>query len=135
MSDARLEILKMVADKKITPEEAERLIRALDDGEGSRRGFEGAARRGFFGFADMIGGFGEMVHDAIEEAASSFGFAIDRRGLSEVSLKDGVFHLPEGLPLEVEQTSGHLKVQESPGDECQLVDGKASRMRVFLCVS
>lgn len=80
MSAERMEILKMVAEKVITVEEGERLLRALGDGEQRRREPEGQGpfrRPGLVGamegFGEALAGIGPMVRGVVEEAMAGVG--------------------------------------------------------------
>ena len=93
MGDERIEVLKMVADKVITVEEAERLLRALDEGE--RRKSEAppprAERRrstvvseAFDGRGEVLGAIGEVVEstlsDALQGIEAGLGFEDEAEG-------------------------------------------------------
>jgi DUF4097 and DUF4098 domain-containing protein YvlB len=80
MREERIEILKMVADKKITVEEGERLLRALDRGEAEEREsrserfghrHRGPFARGEWGWGDSFEGFGFKAQEFFENAFGS----------------------------------------------------------------
>ena len=127
MSQERIEILKMVGDKKITVEEAERLLRALDERE--HRGEQGgrADRHGFglFGLGENLRGIGDLIRTTVEEAVTGigFGFDLDREGLEEVPVKDGRFEVPAGSQLVIRQRfHADLELVPVDGGTC-IVEG------------
>jgi hypothetical protein len=80
MKEERLEILKMVADKKITVEEGERLLRALEKGEAEERESRterfGQRHRGPCGpadrnWSDRLEGFGFKMQEFFDNAFGS----------------------------------------------------------------
>lgn len=80
MKEERLEILRMVADKKITVEEGERLLRALEKGEAEDRQsrFErfgpkhhGPFARGDWSWGDSLEGLGFKAQEFFENAFGS----------------------------------------------------------------
>ncbi|MHB8878292.1 MAG: SHOCT-like domain-containing protein [Myxococcaceae bacterium] len=132
MSDERTEVLKMVADKKISVEEAERLLRALDESDRRREQSPGPSSRGFglFGLGASFRGIGELVRTTVEEAISGFGLDIDldHEALEEVAVRDGRFEVPAGALLAIRQGfHGNLELTASDGDAC-VVDGNITRV-------
>ncbi len=80
MKEERIEILKMVADKKITVEEGERLLRALEKGEAEEREsrcerfgpkHRGPYGRGDWSLGDSFEGFGFKAQEFFENAFGS----------------------------------------------------------------
>jgi hypothetical protein len=139
MGDEHLEVLRMVAEKKISVEEAERLLRAIDDGERARKG-EGAERSdapGSFRIAEILKEVGSMVQGVVEEAASGIGAAFGEEcpaGHQEVVLEDGRFTVPASTQLVVRQRRWHGKgdIELVPGEgETCTISGGGEKVRVF----
>jgi hypothetical protein len=118
MSQEQVEILKMVADRVITAEEGERLLRALEEGEAKRRDHSSEQRhrhgRGFRPLAgaklgDLLSDLGGVVQDAVEEALGEVGgdFDGDDERYEEVALTAGRLALPERTLLLVRHRPFH----------------------------
>jgi hypothetical protein len=128
MGDERTEVLKMVAEKKITVEEAERLLRALDEGDRRREQSPGKSEpRGFglFGLGESFREMGEVIRNTVEEAVTGLGLDLDlgRDGLEEVPVQDGRFEVPAGTELTIRQRfNGSLELAPSATGAC-VVDG------------
>ncbi|MBN1425891.1 hypothetical protein JXA88_15180, partial [Candidatus Fermentibacteria bacterium] len=145
-SDEQREILKMVADKVITVEEAERLLKALDEGSraqeprtGKDRGGVGAA---FDALGEVISDIGPMVRTAVEDAVSGIGFGADESEETDAE------HLPwdgnpltvaPGTTLEILQLRGRrmsvrraveLTIEGVPGEECALDAESTADVRI-----
>lgn len=126
MSEAKLEILRLVAQGKVTPEEAHRLLDALDgpsanDPGGSSETWRqaddpsraeskdtdepGRANRLADGFAQVVEEVGETVRRAVEDAVSVAGrvFEETRPGTTSVPLTDGGFVPEAGTRLKLQQ--------------------------------
>ncbi len=94
MGEERMEVLRMIAEKKVTVEEGERLLRALDDRERGqpppRPSDDARGRERSSGFiAEMMGSIGTMVQGVVNEALGGFGMMIHgRESLTEVALED-----------------------------------------------
>lgn len=144
MSEEQREILKMVADKTITVEEAERLLKALEEGERAResrqpkdRGGVGAA---FDALSDVLSDIGPMVRNAVEDAVSGVGFGPDEpdeEGFETVPWEKGPVIIPQGATLEIVQRrtgvrhGAGLYVEGVPGDACTIEGSGASDVRVY----
>ena len=95
MKEERIEILKMVSDKKITVEEGERLLRALEKGEAEERECRsekfghkhgGTYCRGDWSWGDSFEGFGHKAQEFFENAFGSvFGDEYWFEGFKPVS--------------------------------------------------
>jgi len=129
MSSARLEILKMVAEGKISPEDGERLLSALKEGRSPRDGSdtdssgretrrEGAGepedpfgsarnREGFRSATENLGRAFEDAAAAVRVAATegmrAFQKVFDehRPGTEPVPLEGNTFEVPEGVALRI----------------------------------
>ncbi len=134
MSDERREILKMLADKVITVDEAERLLKALNEGEQKRTADTGGplpgadpnrgGRPGFGPFSalnDMLSGIGPMVsdiiHDSLANIPTTIGFnedgdadgdREDENDLEELRLTEGRLTIENGFDLTI-------RVRRRPG--------------------
>ncbi len=146
MSDARKEILRLVAEGKITPEEGERLLKALDephaedrrDAAGAASGGE-AARGGRLadGLAQLIEEVGETVRKAVEDAVGATQRAFDehRTTTESVDIRDGLFAVPPGGRLKVQQAirvsfgggskGGNVILRTTSGTEVRVIRGEA----------
>lgn len=134
MDDARIEILKMVSEQKISVEEAERLLAALDAGEEKRRRPTG----GFWEFwkkLDTLGldedfrDLGEIIRREVQQAVRvPFGDHEADRG-DELPVEGGRFAVPAGtgLSLFVAQRPD-LELVATGGDTCR-VDGDLAHVR------
>ena len=145
MSQERMEILKMVADKVITVDEAERLLRALEDGNKRRREGPGGGpgRRHGFGAAledlgEMLGGLGPTLRNAFQDAMAGAGLEIpDDDGPPGGPVEERRFTLEKGTEVVVRDMRGPLPSGEEvvleggPGDACELSGDGAAEARVF----
>jgi hypothetical protein len=134
MGEERIEILKMVAENKITPEQAERLLRALDDGDAKRReeprrrpvGERFGQRGGLFGLGEIFEGIGGMVQETVAEAVTGFLGDDELRGLPAIELTGNGFRLEPGSQLSVVQGrlkhGGDLELVPGEGETCKLLD-------------
>lgn len=146
MSEERLEILRMVAAKAISVDDAERLLRALDDGEQKRHqdrcGRGGHLGAKLEGLGEALGGIGTMVHGAVQDALAGIGVEIgeDEEGsLAEAALEEGRFTIPEGTKLEIRQRrsvgeskGGELELSAVEGDVCTVGGPDVARLRVLV---
>ena len=122
MTSERIEILKMVAEKKVTAEEAERLLRALDEGQGrpNRSGSPGARfERGMFGLGGLIEEVGSTVQEAMQDAMTTLGVSDPYEGLAHLQVEEGKFPLPAGSTLTIAQRgfkTGDLELVPGEGE-------------------
>ena len=136
MSQERMEVLKMVADKVISVEDAERLLRALDDGDRGRSE-QSHARKGkgsWVSVMDELGealsGIGAMVPDVVRDAMDGVVVEVGgapEAGLADAELTDGAFEIPEGARLEIRdrrregvRTGSGLVLRSVEGKRCRL---------------
>jgi hypothetical protein len=145
MSEARKEILRLIAEGKITPEEGDRLLRALEEsaGESDREPGESTAkdssRGGRFadGFSQMVEEIGETVRRAVEDAVGSAQKVLDehRSTTESVAVIQGGFAIPDGGRLRVQQAlrlsfgggskGGNVILRTASGGEVRVVRGEA----------
>jgi hypothetical protein len=142
MSEARKEILRLIAEGKVTPEEGDRLLRALDeaaaDGRRDPAGSApegGPARGGRFadGIAQMLEEVGETVRRAVEDAVGSAQRAFDehRSTTEAVEVRDGGFAIPAGARLKVQQALRISLGGGSKGDNVILRTVSGADVRVI----
>lgn len=106
MSDAQREVLKMLADKVITVDEAERLLRALN--EGDKRKEEAKSRAGGFPsfssafetLGETLADIGPMVKNVVEDVMTGL-FGDEPGDLGEEELEnvepiEGKYRIAEG---------------------------------------
>ena len=103
MSQARIEILKMIADGKVSPEEGDRMLRALDEREQTT----GSSRPTGFGEAvgQILEEVGETVRSAVDDALGTAQkvFEETRADAENVEIGPGGFDVPAGSRLRVQQ--------------------------------
>ncbi len=145
MSEEQREILKMVADGVITVEEAERLLRALDEGARAREGQRHQGRRTVSGaleaLGDLVAEIGPLVRNAVEDAITGIGL-----GVGEGDEPEGEFApwdgepiaLSEGTTVDISHARGHrlvvrratdLVIEGVPGDHCSIDATRAQGVR------
>ncbi len=149
MSEAQKEVLKMLADKVITVEEAERLLRSLEQAEKQHRDTETSSPRSHRSINAAIDSVGEvlatigpMVKEAVGEAvsgAADVGFGLsdnDDDDLDPVEPMEGQFPLEEGSVLIIrnnrrrERGGGDLIIEGVSGSLCEIISDEASGVRV-----
>jgi hypothetical protein len=132
MTGERIEILKMVAEKKVTAEEAERLLRALDEGQSQRHrqapGPSSAPRfeRGMFGLGGLIEEVGSTVQEAMQDAMATLGVSDPHEGLAHVQVENGAFALPAGSTLTISQrglSTGDVELVPGEGEIGKFAQG------------
>jgi hypothetical protein len=103
MSQARIEILRLIAEGKVSPEEGDRMLRALDEREQAAETGRPA------GFGEAIGQIleevGETVRRAVDDALGTAQrvFEETRADAESVEIGAGGFDLPAGSRLRVQQ--------------------------------
>jgi len=144
MSQARLEILKLVAEGKLSPEEADRMIRALEEAPSGDAPSEPPPPPGGGGtpglgetLSQVLDQVGETVRGALDDAAGGMRrvFEEHRPGTEAVDVAAGGFELPEGARLKVQPAfrvsfggtsrGGHVTVRPSGGAAARIVRGEA----------
>ena len=103
MSQARIEILKLIADGKLSPEEGDRMLRALDEQEQT----PGQGRPAGLGEAmgQLLEEVGETVRRAVDDALGTAQkvFEETRADVESVEIGSGGFDIPPGSRLRVQQ--------------------------------
>jgi len=103
MSKARIEILKLIAEGKISPEEGERLLNELDDSGGSTEA--GRTVRIGEAIGQVLEEVGETVRRAVYDAIGAAHKIFDehRAETESVAVGEGRFDMPPGARLRVQQ--------------------------------
>lgn len=138
-----MEILRMVADKVIGVDDAERLLRALDEGDRKRsepRRTPSAMAGAFDGVGEALGAIGQVVQSTVEEAME--GVDVDLHVLDPEDDDEGVdiaqpeFDIPEGGQLSIRQhhragrpTECSLLLLPAEGGRCTLEAGEGAELR------
>ena len=150
MSDAQKEILKMLADNVITVDEAERLLRAVSEGEKhkeepkSRAGRHHPPHYHIGGIFETIGetlaDIGPMVKNTVEDVMTGvLGDELgdlDEEELEDVEPTDGTFPIQKGMHLLIvnDWLSGYgktdLQVQGIAGETCRIEAKDDDNVRV-----
>jgi len=158
MSDAERDILKLLADKVITVDEAERLLKALNEREkreeGSKswgghahrmgRAFEWRGPRhvgrAFESFGEMLADIGPMIKNAVEDVVTGLlgeePGESDEEELKDVEPIDGKYELPTGTHLVIlnDWKEGHEKgdlvIQGVAGNFCRIDNQSSKNVRV-----
>jgi hypothetical protein len=153
MNEERKEILRLLAEGVVDVDGAEKLLRALDEGERNRsrsERCEGGGRHIRHGFAasgmagtDVFASIGEAlagIGPAMKEAVSSamcdipdvISGAIPDEDMKDIPLTDGSFRVPDGSIVVIRsigrrKRGGDLSIKGIPGDccsvECDAEDG------------
>ena len=133
MSKARIEILKLVAEGKISPEEGDRMLQALREGGEAPADEEIPSKSWPEGIAQAVRDLTDSVRRAVEDAIDSAHKVFDehRPGTENVEIAGGSFDL---LP------EAHLKIQHavrvsfggsSKGNHVVLQTGGDDRVRII----
>lgn len=139
MSEERLQILKMLADKTISVEEAERLLRAVETGDARKAGAKAPPRTGGFAFGglDQIGAaldaVGEVIEDSVNDALEGIGWEGGAADAADVTLQDGGFAVPVGTRLVLRHRKGGaagLELVGADGDRCTVNADQVTGLRV-----
>lgn len=145
MSEERVEILKMVADKIISVDEAERLLRALDDGAQQRAEQQAGPKagspwsKGLGTIGEALAGIGPVVKDAMESIVGGFGYDTgdDADDLERLELVDGRLPIDADTELVVRNDRklvagpGRLEIVGTDDDHGEILAGDAGNLRVF----
>lgn len=129
MNEERMEVLRMIAEKKITVDEGERLLKALEDRErrpsAGREEPRGRDRVPSL-IGDLLGNVGSMMQGLVSDALGGFGLVIPGRdSLAEEALEGGGVRVAPGEILEIYQRGGDLELTPSPDDRWALASGSS----------
>lgn len=148
MSDAQKDILKMLADGVINVDEAERLLKAVSEGEKHREEPRSRPRPhphpplgGIFeAIGETLADIGPMVKTTVEDVMTGvLGDELgdlDEEELEDVEPTDGTFSVKEGKHLLIvnDWLCGYgktdLQVQGVAGDTCRIESEKEDNVRV-----
>jgi hypothetical protein len=136
VSEERMEILRMVADKVIDVEDAERLLRALE--EGDRRRSEtrrpGVVAGALDGVSEAIGAIGQLVQSTVNEAMEGVDLEIHTLESDEdvLEIHAPEFEIPEGgrLSLRGRLSGGSLTLLPAEGDRCLIEAAADAQLRI-----
>jgi len=132
MSEERTLILKMLSDGKITPEEAEKLLRALSGEPAKRRGprrhrrpeeREGDAKAVFRGLGKVFDEFGNIVVDVVGQVKDSLS------GVSDIlSGTEGlqIVDVPAESKLILKHGGGSVNIHSAEGEQLAIDGAKRS---------
>ena len=150
MSDERREILRMLAEKMISVDEAERLLRALDEGDRKRRERDSRAgssprdslRVSLDSLGEALAEVGPSVKGVVEEAVSGLaGLRFDEEDEGEGGdetneITERSFPLAQGTGLIIRNTpkpisgNANLSIEAIEGDVCEIIPSDATNVRV-----
>lgn len=143
MSEERIEVLRMVADGVIGVDDAERLLRALGDGEPKRS----ESRRhtsvsgAFDGVGEALGAIGQAVQSTVHEAMAGVDIALDAFDVGEdepgMELDGSAFEILDGGQLSIRQIvrtgrgpSCSLTLLATDGNRCTIEAGEGAMVQV-----
>ncbi len=151
MSDAQKEILRMLSDHIITVDQAERLLKALDEAETRKEESKSRERSGHgIGFPDIgavfesigetLSEIGPMVKNTMEDVLTGLLgddlVEFDEEELTDVEPVSGQYTLTTGTQMIIMNTwktghaKGNLVIQGVPGDACRIDCDNAKQIRV-----
>lgn len=137
MSQARMEILRLVSEGKITPEEGDRLLRALEETKPGAEEVPPEGRGWTEGVASVMQEVVETVRRTADEAvgAAQRVFEETRPGAETISTRDGGFEMPPGARLRVQHAirvsfgggskGSHALLRVGSGDRVRIIRGEA----------
>ncbi len=116
MDEARLKILKMLEEGKITADEAAKLLEALDKSsqktETTRSKSEQPSRQRLFGFGDMLFEIGEIVRESVTAALSTVPSAIRAAMSGSISEEvDEAMEVEDGTPISLMLSAGDVNIE------------------------
>jgi hypothetical protein len=128
-----MEILRLVHEGRITPEEGDRLLRALDDSSAGGTGDAPGARRWTEGIASVMQEVAETVRHAADEAigAAQRVFEETRPGVETISTREGGFDIPPGGRLRIQHAIRMSLGGGSKGSDAHLRAGSGDRVRIL----
>lgn len=144
MSEERIEILRMVADGVINVEEAERLIKALGEGDERRRERKrtSVVESAFEGVGEAFGAIGQVVQSTVEDAMEGVEIGLD--SVNQDDEEDGVkleglaFEIPLGGRVSLRQrgrtgrlTPCSLLLLPTDGDTCLVEAQEDADVRAY----
>lgn len=151
MSDAHKEILRMLSDHIITVDQAERLLKALNEAETRKEESKSRERAGhgisfpdigamFESIGETLSEIGPMVKNTMEDMLTGLLgddlVEFDEEELTDVEPVSGQYTLAPGTQMIIMNTwkTGHAKgdlvIQGVPGDSCRINYDNAKQIRV-----
>jgi DUF4097 and DUF4098 domain-containing protein YvlB len=148
MKEERLEILKMVADKKITVEEGERLLRALEKGEAEEREsrserfghrHRGPCGPGDWNWGERFDGLGFKMQEFFDNAFGSVfgdeywfeGYEPAAVPIDEIKLDDRTTVVVTNPRTAYKHSSADIRIRPSEDDRLHLELGEKGKCEVL----
>jgi|GEM_PF-615934 len=157
MNEERKEVLRLLAEGVIDVDGAEKLLKALEDGERGRARSErsegggrhirhgaligaGLGTEVFASIGEALAGIGPAVREAVSSAVSeipdAISGAIPDEDMKEIRLEDGAFAVPPGSVLVIRsigrrRRGGDLSVKGLEGDSCTVECDEEEGVRVL----
>ena len=148
MKEERIEILKMVAEKKITVEEGERLLRALDKGEAKEREsrserfgpkHRGPCGAGDWNWGERFEGLGSKMQEFFDNAFGSVfgdeywfeGYEPAAVPIEEIKLDDETTVVLTNPRTAYKHNSADVSIRPSEDDHLHLELGEKGKCEVF----
>jgi len=137
MSEARIEILKLISEGKISPAEGERLLAALDQKEAPQIEEETPTKSWTDGVARALQDVADTVRRAVDDAIGATQKVFDehRPETENVQVAGGEFPVPPGARLKVQHAirvsfggtskGGNVVLHTGQGDRVRIVRGQA----------
>jgi DUF4097 and DUF4098 domain-containing protein YvlB len=132
MSEARIEILKLISEGKISPAEGERLLAALDKKDETRTEEETPTKSWTDGVAQALQDVAVTVRRAVDDAIGATQRAFDehRPETENVQVAGGEFPIPAGARLKVQHAIRVSFGGTSKGGNVILRTGQEDRVRI-----
>jgi hypothetical protein len=132
MSQARKEILKLIAEGKVTPEEGEKLLRALEESGEPSVEEEAQAKSWTEGVAKALQDVADTVRRAVDDAIGATQKVFDehRPGTETVEIIEGCFEVPSEARLKVQHAIRVSFGGTSKGSHVVLRTGEEGRVRI-----
>ncbi len=145
MKDERLEILKMVADKVISVEEGERLLRALEKGEEDARARQSAyhgpkhRHHGDRDWGDLLGAMGFKMQEFFDNAFGSMfgdeywfdGYEPVEGPVENIVLDDETTLVISNPKHMYRSGSGDIRISPSPDERLRLSPGEKGAFEIL----
>jgi hypothetical protein len=132
MSEARIEILKLISEGKISTAEGERLLAALDEKDEQRTGDEAPTESWTDGIARALQDVVVTVRRAVDDAIGATQRVFDehRPETEDVQVAGGEFTIPAGAHLKVQHAIRVSFGGTSKGGSVVLRTGQEGRVRI-----
>ena len=132
MSEARMEILKLVAEGKISPDEGDRMLAALDEREGFPTEAEAPSKSWTDGIARALQDVADTVRRGVDDAIGATHRVLDehRPETESIQISGGDFPVATGARLKVQHAIRVSFGGTSKGSHVILHTGQDDRVRV-----